>query len=168
MKHFKLLLLVFLVVAMAHVQAGAQHAGDHSRHRAEMEERGNRVMGFRQTMTTHHFRLLEDGGSIEVRVNDPNDAVSKDHIRQHLQYIARAFSEGRFRAPVEIHGQTVPGVLEMQEMRSAINYRFEPLESGGRVRITTGDRKALEAVHEFLRFQIKEHETGDPLSVASK
>jgi hypothetical protein len=35
------------------------------------------------------------------------------------------------------------------------------------VRITTGNRDALKAVHEFLRYQIREHKTGDPLAVSS-
>jgi len=33
------------------------------------------------------------------------------------------------------------------------------------VRITTRDGEALAAVHEFLRYQIREHHTGDPLTV---
>jgi hypothetical protein len=168
MKFFRLLLLAFLMAVLASVDAGARHAGDHSKHMAEMNERGDRVMGFSQAKTTHHFLLLQDGGSIEVGANDPGDAVSKDQIRQHLKDISLAFSEGRFQAPMEIHEQTPPGVPVMQELKAAIDYRFEPTESGGRVRITTKDRRALDAVHEFLRFQIKDHQTGDPLSVTSK
>ena len=33
----------------------------------KMNERGDHVMGFDHTKTTHHFRLLSDGGSIEVK-----------------------------------------------------------------------------------------------------
>jgi hypothetical protein len=169
MKVIQLLSIAFLMIFLASVNVGAQHTGDHSKHHmAEMNERGDRVMGFSQAKTTHHFRLLQDGGSIEVGANDADDAVSKDQIRQHLKEISVAFSEGRFRAPEEIHGDWVPGVKEMQEMKSVINYRFEPTESGGRVIITTADKKALEGIHEFLRYQIKEHKTGDPLSVVSK
>ena len=166
MKRFPLLLLAFLIVVMAHAQAATQH--DHAKHMAEMNERGDRVMGFSQAKTTHHFRLLEDGGSIEVGANDPKDAVSKDQIRQHLEDIAGAFSEGEFEAPMEIHKQTPPGAPVMRELKASIDYRFEPTQSGGQVRITTADKRALDAIHEFLRFQIEEHQTGDPLSVASK
>jgi hypothetical protein len=168
MKRLQLLLLAFLIVVMAYAQAAAQHASDHAGHMAEMNERGDRVMGFSQAKTTHHFRLLEDGGSIEVGANDPNDAESKDRIRRHLEEIAGAFSEGEFEKPMEIHKQTPPGATVMRELKASINYRFEPTQNGGRVRITTADKRALDAIHEFLRFQINEHQTGDPLSVASK
>jgi hypothetical protein len=36
---------------------------------------------------------------------------------------------------------------------------------GGRVDIVTTDREALSALHEFLRYQIAEHRTADPLTV---
>jgi len=32
-------------------------------------------------------------------------------------------------------------------------------------RNTTGDKRALEAIHDFLRFQIKQHRTGKPLEI---
>ncbi len=168
MKCFPLFLLAFLTVVMAFGHAAAQHSGDHAKHMAEMNERGDSVMGFSQAKTTHHFRLLADGGSIEVEANDPNDAVSKDQIRRHLEDISKAFSEGRFEQPMEIHHKTPPGAPIMRELKAAIDYRFQPTQSGGQVRITTADKRALDAIHEFLRFQIEEHQTGDPLGVASK
>lgn len=168
MKFRRLIFFGPLIAAIFCACAGELQASDHSNHMADMNERGDRVMGFDQAKTTHHFRLLEDGGTIEVGANDPNDAVSKDQIRRHLEEIARAFSEGRFEAPMEIHHQVPPGATVMQDLKSAIEYRFEPMEDGGRVRITTSDVRALNAVHDFLRFQIEEHQTGDPLSVVSK
>jgi hypothetical protein len=53
----------------------------------------------------------------------------------------------------------------MQQLKKQITYRFEPIESGGRVTIRTRNARALVAIHDFLRFQIQEHETGDPLEV---
>lgn len=49
----------------------------------------------------------------------------------------------------------------MKRLKAEIKYKFEETERGGLVRITTSDAKALAAVHEFLRFQIKDHKTGD-------
>jgi hypothetical protein len=168
MKRFPLLLSASWIVAMAYTPAPAQHTGDHAKHMAEMNERGDRVMGFSQEKTTHHFLLLEDGGSIEVGANDPKDSESKDQIRRHLEEISKAFSEGRFDVPMEIHAQTPPGASVMRELKASIDYRLEPTENGGRVRITTANKRALDAVHEFLRFQIEEHQTGDPLGVDQK
>ena len=44
-------------------------------------------MGFSHATSTHHFRLVSDGGAIEVTANDPNDKVTRDEIKNHLSHI---------------------------------------------------------------------------------
>ena len=132
---------------------------------AEMNKRGDRVMGFDHTKTTHHFRLLPDGGAIEITANTAADTASCDEIRMHLGHIAKMFADGNFKAPMLIHDQTPLGVPVMQKLKNEINYRFEETERGATVRISTKDAEALQAIYEFLRFQIKEHKTGDSLEV---
>jgi hypothetical protein len=39
---------------------------------------------------------------------------------------------------------------------------------GGRVDIVTANKDALAAVHAFMKFQIKDHETGDKTSVTKR
>jgi hypothetical protein len=53
----------------------------------------------------------------------------------------------------------------MKEKRTEISYSFEELPAGGRVRIKTTNRDALNAIHEFLRFQIADHHTGDTTDI---
>jgi len=53
----------------------------------------------------------------------------------------------------------------MIKLRSKIQYEFQSTEHGGRLRITTADAQALAAVHQFLRFQIEDHGTGDKTSI---
>jgi hypothetical protein len=53
----------------------------------------------------------------------------------------------------------------MKKLRSRIHYEYQPLDGGGRLRITTEDYEALAAVHDFLRFQIEDHATGDRATV---
>jgi hypothetical protein len=146
--------------------ADAQQSGD-GHDMGGMNKRGDRVMGFDQMKTTHHFRLTEDGGSIEVLANEAKDTESRDQIRMHLSHIARMFSEGNFKAPMLIHDQAPPGVPVMQRLKAEITYKFEETEQGGRVRLTSNNREAVAAIHEFLRFQIKEHKTGDPLTITA-
>ena len=61
-----------------------------------------------------------------------------------------------------IHDRVPPGVPVMKAKRKAITYTYQETERGGRVRIKTTDPDALQAIHEFLRFQIEDHRTGDP------
>lgn len=131
----------------------------------EMNKRGDKVMGFEHSKTTHHFILLRDGGAIEVNANQAEDASSRDDIRSHLSHIAMMFAEGNFKAPMLIHGQEPPGVPAMQRLKNEIKYDFEKTERGARVRISTANPEALHAIHDFLRFQITEHKTGDALEV---
>jgi hypothetical protein len=131
----------------------------------KMNERGDHVMGFDHLKTTHHFRLLADGGAIEVEANSPQDLDSRDQIRMHLGHIAKMFAEGNFNAPMLIHDQTPPGIPLMKKLKSDIQYNFEETAQGARVRISTRNAEALNAIHEFLKFQIKEHKTGDSLEV---
>ncbi|HVF90379.1 MAG TPA: hypothetical protein VNH22_09945 [Blastocatellia bacterium] len=136
------------------------------RHMHELNERGNSAMGFDQAKTTHHFRLLRDGGAIEVGANDPRDRASMDQIRQHLEQISGMFAAGDFSTPFAVHARTPDGVSDLERLKAAITYRYEETAGGGRVRISSGDPKALAAIHEFLRFQIEDHRTGDPLEVS--
>lgn len=124
-----------------------------------MEHRGDAVMGFSHETTTHAFKLSDDGGAIEVVANDPKDARSIEAIRAHLREIAKAFAKGDFSKPKAIHEELPDGAAEMRELRNAIKYDYAATERGGRVRITTSDAKALDAVHRFLKFQVREHHT---------
>lgn len=131
----------------------------------KMNQRGDHVMGFDHMKTTHHFFLLSDGGAIEVGANSSQDTESRDQIRMHLGHIAKMFAEGNFKAPMLIHDQVPPGTPVMQRLKNDIKYKFEKTEQGGLIRISTDNPEALQAIHEFLRFQITEHKTGDPLNV---
>jgi hypothetical protein len=140
----------------------------HDSHLMKVNERGDRAMGFSHEKTTHHFRLLTDGGAIEVITNDSQDPVSRDQIQKHLSHVSQMFAMGNFDAPMLTHGKVPPGVPVLQKMKSEINYVYEESETGGRVRIKTINQEALEAVHEFLRFQINDHQTGNSLEVAKE
>lgn len=124
-------------------------------------ERGDKVMGFSHEKTTHHFRLYSDGGAIEAEADDAKDPASRDQIRFHFEHIVTMFAAGDFSAPMLIHAQNPPGSEAMKRLRNAIEYKLDSTEKGARIRITTKDPEALRAVHEFLRFQISDHQTGD-------
>ena len=131
----------------------------------DMNARGKQGMGFDQDKTTHHFLLESDGGRIEVTVKDPSDADNLKQIRMHLPHIAKMFGDGNFDVPHFVHDRSVPGTADMATLKGRIRYRYEEIPDGGRVRISTPDAKALAAIHAFLRFQIQDHRTGDPLEI---
>jgi len=148
------------ITFVAMILLGLQHG--------EMTRRGDAVMGFSHEKTTHHFRLHDDGGSIEVLANSKDDTDSRDQIRMHLRHIATMFADGNFRAPMLIHDQTPPGVPVMQKLKSEISYSFRETVRGAALDIRTSNPEAVKAIHDFLRFQISDHRTGDPTTVTRR
>jgi hypothetical protein len=138
-----------------------------SQHQAEVEKHGDEAMGFPHDKTTHHFRLYSDGGAIEVTANDSKDSQNMQAIRSHLAHIATMSSNGEFSIPMFVHDQVPPGVPVMKDKRAEISYSFEELPTGGRVRIKTANPDALKAIHDFLRFQIEDHHTGDTTDIGA-
>ena len=122
-------------------------------------------MGFDHSKTTHHFRLLKDGGAIGVETNDAKDTKDRDAIRRHLHQIRGMFADGNFDLPMFIHATTPPGMKTLQRLRKQITYVYEDTAQGAQVRLRTRNPQAVNAIHKFLRFQIKDHRTGDPLTV---
>ncbi|HVT60724.1 MAG TPA: hypothetical protein VHR45_20295 [Thermoanaerobaculia bacterium] len=145
--------------------AGAPDVPDHF---AGVNARGDQAMGFSHTVTTHHFLLHTDGGEIRVEANAPEDTASRDQIRRHLFEIARSFTAGDFHTPMDVHVQIPPGVPTLERLRAAVTYSYSDTERGGRVELRTTNGEALQAIHEFLRFQIREHQTGDPLATPAR
>jgi len=130
-----------------------------------LKHRGAAAMGFDQDKTAHHFLLFDDGGAIDVSVKDASDTTNRDAIRAHLPHIAEMFGAGNFEAPMFVHDtRTVPGVAALAAMKSSLKYTYSETPRGGRVDIVSTNAEAVKAVHQFLRFQITDHKTGDPLT----
>ena len=127
-------------------------------------------MGFDQETTVHHFRLHRDGGTIDVSAKDTKETKdTKEQIRAHLSHIATMFGSGDFEAPMLVHHtKDVPGITVLAQRRERITYRYADTSAGGRVDIVTTDPAALAALHAFLRYQIREHKTGDAVTIAPR
>ena len=164
MKSFNLIFL--LIFGQVSLSAIAQQSSPATKDDFDgVNARGDQGMGFSHEKTTHNFHLLTDGGSIEIQSNEPTDAASQEAIRQHLAMIAIKFSQGDFAIPMFIHATVPPGVETIQRLKRKITYEAENTQRGAQLRMTTPDSEALAAIHAFLRFQIHDHRTGDPLEV---
>jgi len=154
--------LIVAVLAVSMVVSAQQADPSHD----AVNSRGDVAMGFSHSQTTHHFVLRTYGGDIDVSANDPNDSSSRDHIRHHLSMIKKKFSAGDFTDPMFIHGRVPPGVNAMKAGR--VTYEYSPTPSGARLKISSNNQKTISAIHDFLKFQIADHQTGDPTTVQLK
>jgi len=159
----------FAIVALALTISTALLAQQTAPTAQHLDARGKHVMGFDQQKTAHHFRLYEDGGAIEVSVKDKADTENLSAIRAHLPHIATMFADGQFDAPMLVHDtKNVPGAADLARLKSRLHYNFLETPTGGRVDIVTTDKDALAALHTFLRFQITDHQTGDPVAATKR
>ena len=132
----------------------------------DMQQHGDHVMGFSHEKATHHFELNQDGGVIEVRANDITDTATRDQIRSHFNHIVQMFAAGNFTAPMLVHGRTdVPGTAVMAERKDQLHWELHQTPRGAKIVVTADNKPALDAVHDFLRFQISDHQTGDCTAV---
>lgn len=138
----------FVIVALLICPLHEKHMAVNARHD---------TLGFSHKESAHTFRSTAGGGVIELRATKDSDRATISAIRKHLREIARDFERGDFSTPEMIHAGTPDGVPVMLERRAHIRYRFETIDGGGRVLITTRDKAAIDAIHAFLRFQISEH-----------
>lgn len=149
-------------------QSSHEHCPHNASNHEAMMQRGEKGMGFSQKATSHHFLLKPDGGVIAVSADDPKDTEARDQIRMHLRHIAHAFSQGDFDIPMFVHDQEPPGVPTLQRLAKGIHYEFRESDHGGEVAISSESKDAVQAIHDFLVFQIREHKTGDPVPDGSK
>ena len=157
--------IVALSVAAALTTPAASSQDPHK----SMNDRGAAVMGFDQETTVHHFYLYDDGGAIDIAVKDAADAKNRDAIRSHLKHIAMMFGTGNFDAPMLVHDAAhVPGTAVMTDRKAKIAYSSTETPKGGRVDIVTKDKAALSGIHDFMKYQIMEHHTGDPATVGKR
>jgi hypothetical protein len=152
------LVFLLLLATVAFAQADPHHAAVNSR--------GDAAMGFDHMKTTHHFALRPYGGDIDVSVNDPADTASRDRIRHHLSMIQKKFSAGDFTDPMFIHDRVPPGVPAMKA--GHVKYEYSTTPNGARLKLSSFDEKTIAAIHDFLNFQIEDHQTGDPETIQSK
>ncbi len=160
--------LVAATLCLLPVALSAQQASTPTQdpsHHDGVTVRGDHAMGFSHETTTHHFRLSKSGGVIDVSANDPKDSVTRDQIRMHLAHIVKRFSVGDFDVPMFIHDTTPPGAAVMAKFRNQIRYLYSVTPNGAKIQITTANAEALEAIYAFLRFQISDHQTGDPTEI---
>jgi hypothetical protein len=126
---------------------------------SDVQRRGRAAMGVDQYTSTHLFQPLPDGGRIELQ-RDTADSADRLRILEHMQQIAAAFGAGDFAVPGFVHAREVPGTAVMAARRGRIRYAVESLPRGAAVRLTSGDSSAIEAIHEFLAFQRRDHRAG--------
>ena len=172
-KH-ELTLVILLLLSGAPL--AAQHATmppgmSHEEHLRQLQkdqalkQRGAAAMGFDQDRADHHFVLKANGGEIVVTAKAGGDVKTIADIRLHFREIAEAFAAGIFDKPLATHDEMPPGASTLAANKARVRYAYQERPAGASVVIHTDDSATVAAIHDFLRYQIVEHKTGDPLTL---
>lgn len=120
-------------------------------------DRGQAVMPFDLDRTTHHFTSRTDGLLQEVIADDPDDAVQRDLIRQHLRAEVQRFKGGDFGDPARIHGEQMPGLRQLEAGATSIDIRYREVGAGAQIEFLTADPALIASLHLWGAAQVKDH-----------
>jgi hypothetical protein len=133
------------------VTAAAQTKQQH------VHQSASNVMPFDVSKALHIFKMTETGGIERVLARDPAAAHEIALIQQHLQHEAMNFQRGDYSDPAMLHGDTMPGLNELQRSASRIKVTYVSLPSGGQIIFETADLRLLTALHRWFGAQLSEH-----------
>jgi hypothetical protein len=137
---------------------GDDDAGDDgSPRQEEVAERGAEVMPFDLEATTHRFEATPDGLVQTVVADDPGDAEQVELIREHLTSEAERFRGGDYRDPAAIHGESMPGLAELEAGAGSITVDYQPRDDGARLTFRTSDPALVDALHRWGEAQTADH-----------
>ena len=125
--------------------------------RAEVAERGARVMPFDLARTTHVFESLPDGGLQTVTAKDPADTLQIRLIREHLRSESERFPRGDFEDPMAIHGHNMPGIAELRAGAGKFAVAYGEVPGGATIRYRATDAALVEALHRWFEAQRMDH-----------
>jgi hypothetical protein len=120
-------------------------------------ERGQSVMPFDLEQTTHYFTPTKTGGVQDVVADQPDDAKQIRLIRTHLRQEAKAFSQGDFGDPAQIHGDSMPGLKGLQEGYERIAVRYRERPEGANLTYATDEPALVDALRDWFEAQLSDH-----------
>jgi len=123
----------------------------------EVAARGAKVMPFDLEQTTHVFQKLDDGGLQKVIVKDPANKKQIVLIQSHLKEESEKFRKGDFSDPAKIHGEDMPGLVDLKSGAKKIDVRYTALPDGAQIRYTVKDPKLVTALHQWFSAQLSDH-----------
>nr|WTB35021.1 aspartate carbamoyltransferase [Streptomyces sp. NBC_00830] len=146
-------------LAAALLIGSAQQVGDNGQtgRQEAVAERGRTVMPFDLEQTTHHFTPTETGGVQDVVADQPDDTKQVSLIRTHLQQEAKAFGQGDFGDPAQIHGESMPGLAALEDGYERIEVHYRERPDGATLTYTTDESALVDALHDWFEAQLSDH-----------
>lgn len=140
---------------------------DHAKHmaamanaqrQAEVSRLGKDVMPFSLAATTHIFTKNAEGGVQQVVARKAADVAQVKLVRQHLRDIRAQFLKGDFSGPGHIHGQNMPGLVELKAAKPGqITIAYKEVNAGAELTYKTSAPDLVMALHKWFDAQLADH-----------
>lgn len=128
--------------------------------------RFSKALGTDVDKVVQHYYLVKNGGVIEFTAKDPADNATIATVQKYLEAQKDLFEKGKAEADAEIYGKIPDGLPALKKLRNEITFFAVNTDSGAALRMFSVNEQARQAIQDFMKFQINEHKTGDPLQVA--
>jgi hypothetical protein len=133
------------------------HAADAQR-QAEVAKLGADVMPFSLKATTHVFTKTAEGGAQRVIAKNAADTTQVRLVREHLHDIQAQFLKGDFSGPSHIHGNEMPGLVDLKATKPGqVTIDYKDVDGGAELNYRTADAKLVVALHEWFDAQLSDH-----------
>ncbi len=115
-------------------------------------------MPFSLRATTHVFTKTAEGGAQRVIAKNTRDQTQVRLVREHLRGIQTQFLKGDFSGPSHIHGNEMPGLVELMAAKPGqVAIRYEDVDGGAELIYRTADARLVAALHEWFDAQLSDH-----------
>jgi hypothetical protein len=132
---------------------------------SQKSDKDAKPLPFDEGKATQHFYLLKNGGAVELAAKDPADKPTIEAIQKHLELQAKNFEKGNFDITSTEKGKFPESVNTMKKLRKEITFEVMQLDAGAALRMFSVNTQARQAIQDFLKLQIEERHTGDPMEI---
>ncbi len=144
-------LVAFFAISLPAYAAGPQR-------QAEVAKLGADVMPFSLAATTHVFTKTRDGGTQQVVAKNAADSEQVRLVREHLRELKTRFERGDFSGPSHIHGDTMPGLAQLQAAKPGqVRVSYKDLRRGAQLTYRSADPALVSALHAWFDAQLSDH-----------
>jgi len=129
----------------------------------DLNSRFSKALGTDASHIIQHYYLVKNGGVIEFAAKDLSDSATISALQKYMEAQKDLFEKGKTDADADVHGKVPDGVPILKKLRNEITFFTVKNDDGGALRMFSTNDQARQAIQDFLKFQINEHKTGDPL-----
>jgi hypothetical protein len=148
------LIACLLILFSATAQAQESDAGKHAANNTEAHQ----LLPYAVDQALEGFAKTADGGIMQIVAKSADDTQQIKRMQQYLRQTAEEYGKGDFSSTERFHGTDMPGLAQMKAAKAGeIKYEYKALNNGGQIVFSTEDPQLLNALHDWMDAQIKEH-----------